>query len=362
MTRAADQDSGSPASAGLPERLRLRIPAATRARLTTFAPVCFVIVCLARNLLETKVFAYRDSYSYFTTMHHIAWYASAMLALMLVTHLVLEVPVVRLTWMLYGSVVLFIPIVFALVTGERLRMEYLKGSPGEVLTHIATFSLTYRRDWPMAVEMAVIFVGMGAVGYLYRRSWLRAVAVAVCTYLTIAVVGLAWFNVARTTAPIFPLDTALRRAQPLLAMAWCHVATGLLLLLLWRAGVFAIGRRAWRRAAVVAVWAWSAWILAVWAFGWFRRPFDIAATALPVVFGAFLVIRFAARDRRAVPVPAVVALALAWLLQALAIGPTTLHQQWRLLRRRQPARPAAVEPISPGPNRSDGRKQVQTRD
>lgn len=354
-------DGSSAVPETLPERLRQRVPVATRSRLVAFAPVFFILVCVTRNWLETNIFAHRDSYSYFTTMHHVAWYASAMLAILLMTHLVLAVPVVRLTWMLYGSVVLFIPIAFAVLTGERLRMEYLRGSPGEVLTHIATFSLTYRRDWPMAVEMVVIFVGMGIVGYLYRRSWPRAVALAVAVYLTIAAVGLAWFNVARTTTPIFPLDTALRRAQPLLAMAWTLVGTALLLVVLWRAGVFASGRRAWRRAAVVGLWGWSAWILAVWALGWFRRPFDIAATALPLVFGAFLVTRLVARDRGTVGAPVWVALALAWVVQVLAIGPITVHQQRRLLRRRPAARPNVVGTTQYEPDRDWFARPVTAR-
>jgi len=311
------------------------------------APFWFLAVALLRNLLETRVFAARDGYSYFTAMHHLAWYASALLAILLVTHLVLAVPVVRLTWMAYGSVVLFIPILYAAATGERLRMEYLRGSPVEVLTHVATFSLTYRRDWPMTAEMVAIFLGMAAVGYLYRRSWARAVVLSLAVYLTIAVVGLAWFNVARTTSPIFPLDTALKRPQPLLAMAWTHVATGLLLLVLWRAGAFLRGPGAWRRAFAAGAWAWAAWIAVVWATGWFGRPFDIAATGLPVAFAVLLAARLAGRDRGAVGAPAWTLLALAMLLQALAIGPTAAHQQRRLLRQRAAAASGVALPAAP---------------
>lgn len=338
-----------PAQAARATRLRPGL----RDLLTLLAPAYLVVFALARSFLEMAVFGRGDRYSYYTALHHLCWYTSLMLAIVLVAHAVLRHPIRRLLWLMYGITLTAVPVVWAAVSGRPLALEYLTGSWREMTLHILTFCLTYERNWPLVAEVVMIFVAMLGLGWWSTRSWRRALLLAVSVHLVMAVIGQAWFSSNPESQALITVPSRLARGQAVQAACWVAIATVLVLTTLWRAGAFSRGSRSWALAAIVAGEAWIAWTLAVLLTGWLPRVFDAVVTGLPVATLALLATRLLRSDRGLVPWTVVVVLAGVTAVQSLVLVPVALHQEHRLLRPRSFEIPNPRRPRRPPPARRD---------
>lgn len=242
-------------------------------------PVLFAVLAWTRCYLETSVLIDPPFFGYYVGFHHTLWMGTVVLSIILLAHLILRMPVRSLLWLMYGSVVMLIPVAYALASGQQLGMAYLRGTAGRILLHTLTFCLMYEPNLPMAIELMVIFVCMIAVGRLYGCGWLRSIGLAVAVQVGGSLLAVEWLGVGERSAGILRVATRLAN-HPMWAVVFLYGFSLLVVILLWRGGAFGsdevpIGRRL---AAAMPAWVVAAVVARL--TGWFSAWFDCAAVGL----------------------------------------------------------------------------------
>ncbi len=259
------------------------------------APIFFFLTALLRCYLETHIIATRSYFSYFVALHHVLWYFTTILAVILITHLILKVAVEKLLWLMYGAVLLLIPVTVAMVQGEPLLIDYLTGSLSEIITHILTFYFTYQQNMPLRAEITVIFIGMTVVGYFYSRSWWRGLALGAAVYLIGNLLAVSWLGTSPMSKSLFIVHSALLN-HPFMAVVCAHALTLVSAVMASRAGLIQGGSRQFLLAAIAAVAVGGVYMAVVAQSGWFSNPIDIVLTSLPLWSTAFAATLFRVRE------------------------------------------------------------------
>ena len=299
------------------------------------APPTFVLLVLARSWLEMAFFSRENRFSYYTALHHLCWYASAMLLIILVTHVILRIRPSRLLPLLYGIVVAGIPLIYSGLSNKPLNLEYLHGAPGEVLLQILTLSISEPRNHPLVPEVILIILGMGGLAYLLSSSWKKALALALGTWMSLSLIGLTWFGLPSAKYSIFQVSTRLIRPQALQAAAWLSVASALAAALIILDGGCREDRRSWGIAALIASEIWILWMLSVILSGWLPSFFDAFATGILPATLSLLIVRALRRDRHLVPGALRALMIMILLIQAAVVSPIILHRENALYRSRE---------------------------
>jgi len=251
------------------------------------APFFFLLVALFRCYLESQIFATRPYFSYFVALHHILWYFTVILYIILITHLILKVAVEKLLWLMYGAVLLLIPIVIVMIQGKPMSASYLTGSFQEIVGHIFTIYFTYERNLPLTAEVIVIFIGMTTVGYLYSGSLLRGLALGAAIYLGGNLLAISWIGQVPNQKAVFIVQSMLQN-HPFMAVVCAHTVTLFLFITTNRAGLIKGNSRYLYLSAAIAVLVGCFYMTVVTMSGWFTKPIDIFLTALPFWTTAFL--------------------------------------------------------------------------
>lgn len=308
------------------------------------APPAFIVIVLLRSYLEMAVFSRANRFSYYTALHHLCWYASAMLLILLAAHLVLRVEVRRLVPMMLGTVVVAVPLVYAWIRGLPLNLTYLHGDAHAVLLQILTFGASSPRNVPLIPELVIIDVGMAVIGRLVGGTWRRGLLLALATHLSLAFVGLTWFGLDRGTGAILNVASRVARPQALQAAGWIVVVTVLVFVLLWRDGRFHGGLRSWLIALFAGADVWLVWMVVMLVAGWLRTPFDLVTTGVMPATLTVVIVRSIRRDRRLVKPAVWAVLALVIVVQSAVLAPVIAHRDHLLYRplRYRIQRPRAV--------------------
>jgi len=297
-----------------------------RVWLRAFAPIYVLLFSTLRCYVETGLLAEHTSFSYYTALHHTLWNASTILMIILLMNLILKVSIMRLLWVMYGITFMAIPLFYAMVTGDYLRLEYLNGSFPEIMSHIATFCLTYTRNRPLTIELMVIFFSMLGVGYAYTRSWPRSIALAIAVHLFGNIFAIHWVGPIPYAKAIVVVRTQWGHHQ-FMAIIWLYMLTALAIFFIWRAGWFGGSKRSWLYAALWAAMAWVVHVVIMKITGWFIRPFDILMSGLPVTTLTFLLVRILSFQRRMFSRWAWATMGIVLLMQLAVMGPIYLHKK-----------------------------------
>jgi len=311
--------------------------------LGVLAPVYVFSFSLFRCYVETALLAREEFFSYYTALHHMLWNSATIVMIILLVHFILKVPVSRLLWLMYGITLMVIPLLFAVVTGRELQLEYLRGSFSEILGHILTFCLTYTRNRPLTIEIIVIFLSMIAVGYIYSRSWRRAFILAVVVHVSGNLFAVHWFGPIPHARSVINFNSQLTHHQ-FMAAVWLAAVTVLTLVFVWRARWVGRMPRLWRR---VIFWSASAWLITaalVKTVGWFHTPFDIFIAGLPIAFLATVMVFIVAAKAKIVSRGAWMAVGIVFVLQLAVMGPVYLDISERYLQSER-ALPSWLVPI-----------------
>lgn len=299
------------------------------------APPIFVLLVLARSWLEMGVFSRNNRFSYFTAMHHLSWYASAMLLIILVSHLILRIRPARLLPLLYGILVAGIPLLWALLSGRPLNLEYLHGPPQDVLLQILTLSISEPRNHPLVPEVILIILGMGVLAYLLTSSWKKAITLSLGTWFSLSLIGLTWFGLAGARESVFRISTRLIRPQAMQAAAWICVASLLAATLIILDGRCKADRKSWGLAGLIAVEVWIFWIVCMILSGWLPSFFDALTTGLLPATTTLLLVRRLRADHRLVTRPLWLLCIMILLIQTAILAPIILHREDTLYRSRE---------------------------
>lgn len=261
------------------------------------APFFFFFVALFRCYLESNVFAARHYFSYFVALHHVLWYFTVILFMILVTHLILKVAVEKLLWLMYGAALLMMPIIVVMIQGRPMTADYLSGSFQEIAVHIFTIYFTYEKNLPLTAEVIVIFIGMTTVGYIYSKSLLRGLALGAAIYFGGNLLAINWLGTTllRQKA-VITVQSALL-TQPFMAVVCAHCVTFFTAIIAYRAGLIKGNAHYLSLSAAISVSAGIVYMAIVGLSGWFANPLDIFLTALPFWTTAFLAALYTYRQQ-----------------------------------------------------------------
>jgi uncharacterized membrane protein (DUF441 family) len=290
-----------------------------RVFLNAVAPVYFLSFSLLRCYVETAILADQSAFSYYVALHHTLWFATTILIIILLMNFILKVPIMRLLWVMYGITLVAIPLFYAMVTGENLRLEYLRGSFSEIISYIATFCWTYLRNRPLTMELLIIFFSMFAVGYAYTKSLYRAIFLAVSVHIAGNIFAIHWVGPIPYAKSVFTFRTQWSPHQ-FMSVFWLYGLTIVAVLFIWRAGWFGI-KRSWIYSALAAASIWVVQVIIFKTTGWFNRPFDSLTAGLPAVTLAFLLVRLFSSERATTFGRALATMSAIFLIQLAVMGP-----------------------------------------
>ena len=251
------------------------------------APFFFFFIALFRCYLESNVFVPRPYFSYYVALHHVLWYFTIILFIILATHLILKIAVEKLLWLMYGAVIIMIPIIVVMIQGKPMEADYLTGSFREIVLHIATLYFTYEKNLPLTAEVIIIFIGMSIIGYLYTKSIIRGLILGTTIYLGGNLLAISWLGSLPYTKAVFTVHSNLLN-HPFMAVLCMHAVTFFSYLIILRTDLIKGERRYQLMAIVIAITAGSVYMLLVKQSGWFINRFDIVLTALPIWTTTFL--------------------------------------------------------------------------
>lgn len=260
------------------------------------APFFFFFIALFRCYLESNVFVPRPYFSYYVALHHVLWYFTVILFIILTTHLILKVAVEKLLWLMYGAVIIMIPIIVVMIQGKPMEADYLTGSFPEILMHILTIYFTYEKNLPLTVEVIIIFIGMSIIGYLYTRSIIRGLTLGTAIYVGGNLLAISWLGSLPYTKAVFTVQSDLLN-HPFMAVICIHAVTFFSYMIIIRANLIKREIRYHLWAVIIAIIAGGVYMLFVKYSGWFTNLFDIVLTALPIWTTAFLVVLYIFRQR-----------------------------------------------------------------
>jgi hypothetical protein len=268
-------------------------PRTRKARLAfrAFAPFYFILFILGRVFTETQVLAVYPTFSYYTALHHLSWFSIVTMLFILEFHIILRLPVKKLLWLLYGASITATPLVYSWLSGNLLQMSYIDTDAQKIALDILGFSFLNPKNRPLAPEMVLVFLALVVCGKYYTGKWRWGWLLAILSYLVNSMTAVTWFGWRLSEKVLFPLQTSLAN-DAFFAVLYMHVILALLLLLVWRGGLFEGEGKYWAAAFLGGAASWLVWLYVLRKTHWFPTSFDITAAALPAFVIMSMVSRF----------------------------------------------------------------------
>ena len=253
-----------------------------------FAPAFFIICAGLRCYLETGVFGKVDFFTYYTLLHHVLWYMSAMLAALLTLHLILSIELRRLIWLFYGAVVFFVPILYALFTGGSLELKYLDPEPLAILKDSLSACFLHPKNKPQFLEIILIDSGVLVYCFFLTRSIKKAIFATLTLHAVLTLFGIRWFYSKEGSPGVIAVSTNLEN-HIYFSMIWLFCATVLV-----QAALIMEGVQRKREVMFTVISGLLSWWMAMFAFNYFSPRatiFDLSMTLLPFYGATAVVVR-----------------------------------------------------------------------
>ncbi|MDI6797485.1 MAG: hypothetical protein QMD09_11090, partial [Desulfatibacillaceae bacterium] len=297
------------------------------------APFALVFFILLRIYLETEVFALNPAFSYYRTLHLLFWFLNTFFLGYILGCLLGRLHPVNFMWGGYAISIMLLAIVWSMVTGDLLDIDYYRGGWAEKVKHIFTFGLTAPHNHPIIPGAVLAWLGMLFAGYFYSRHWGRSILMAVGSFFIIAAFATVWMGPAGRGDFLVPVTTRLT-IHPFLASFYVSLHFFIFLPIMALAGFFKKDGLLWLVSGLIGLGAWILYIATALAMGWFGDSiFDAVVTGLPIGACIFLLVRiiFWIAGREGHPLALV---GFAWLLasQILVMGPIYAGIEHRLTR------------------------------
>ena len=168
-------------------------------------------VIFSRVFLETAIFAKIPYFSYFVATHHSAWFTFVFFYFALCARYILGLKPEKIPYLSLFSPVIFIPLLHALISGSKLKLQYIRGDFSKALFDILTLYKFSEQDSFFFFEMLALLVIFAVLSYIVSRSVLRTVLnIIVGFYGSMFLAGFQFFGVAPRTKAYFPLNTVFR--------------------------------------------------------------------------------------------------------------------------------------------------------
>ena len=274
-------------------------PGRNASLMNIFAPFFYILCASLRCFLETRVYSVHDAFSYYTLLHHVLWYLTSILGVLLFLSFYLKRSPRELSWLFYGGVIVFIPPLHAWITKTPMDLEYFTGSAGEIILYSITAAWQFTRNRPQFFAIILLDVGIFLTGYYYTRSWRRALVTLVGTHGILTLIGTKWFGKYDLSETLILVRTDFP-GHAFMALIWLQTASILTLFLVRReVSLKGGGVNQWGKAIVWGGTAWALCAVSIATLGTFRHFFDAATTMcmvwVPVIFGYMGIKRKACR-------------------------------------------------------------------
>ena len=174
----------------------------------------FVFLFLAifsRVYLETAVFAKKAYFSYFVAIHHCSWFTFVFFYFALCARYILGLKPDKIPYLALFSPVIHIPLLHAWISGEKLKLQYLRGDFSKMVTDIFTFYWFSDQDNFFFFEMIALLIIFAVLSYIVSRSVLRTILnIIIGFYGSMFLAGIQFFGVAPRTKAVFKIHTVFR--------------------------------------------------------------------------------------------------------------------------------------------------------
>ena len=168
-------------------------------------------VIFSRVYLETAIFAKKPYFSYFVATHHCSWFTFVFFYFALCARYILGLKPEKIPYLAIFSPVIYVPLLHAWISGEKLRLQYLRGDFSKMVTDIFTFYWFSDQDSFFFFEMVALLIIFAVLSYIVSRSVLRTLLnMIVGFYGSMFLAGIQFFGVAPRTKAVFKIHTVFR--------------------------------------------------------------------------------------------------------------------------------------------------------
>lgn len=168
-------------------------------------------VIFSRVYLETAVFAKQPYFSYFVATHHCSWFTFVFFYFALCARYILGLKPEKIPYLAIFSPVIYVPLLHAWISGEKLKLQYLRGDFSKMVTDIFTFYWFSDQDSFFFFEMVALLIIFAVLSYIVSRSVLRTILnMIVGFYGSMFLAGIQFFGVAPRTKAVFKIHTVFR--------------------------------------------------------------------------------------------------------------------------------------------------------
>ena len=165
----------------------------------------------SRVYLETAVFAKQPYFSYFVATHHCSWFTFVFFYFALCARYILGLKPEKIPYLAIFSPVIYVPLLHAWISGEKLKLQYLRGDFSKMVTDIFTFYWFSDQDSFFFFEMVALLIIFAVLSYIVSRSVLRTILnMIVGFYGSMFLAGIQFFGVAPRTKAVFKIHTVFR--------------------------------------------------------------------------------------------------------------------------------------------------------
>ena len=169
------------------------------------------LVIFSRVYLETDLFAKKSYFSYFVATHHCAWFTFVFFYFALCARYILGLKPDKIPYLAIFSPVIYVPLLHAWISGENLKLQYLRGDFSKMVTDIFTFYWFSERDSKFFFEMIALLIIFAVLSYIVSRSVLRTILnIIIGFYGSMFLAGIQFFGVAPRTKAVFKIHTIFR--------------------------------------------------------------------------------------------------------------------------------------------------------
>ena len=169
------------------------------------------LVIFSRVYLETAVFAKKPYFSYFVATHHCAWFTFVFFYFALCARYILGLKPDKIPYLAVFSPVIYVPLIHAWISGENLKLQYLRGDFSKMVADIFTFYWFSERDSKFFFEMIALLIIFAVLSYIVSRSISRTILnIIIGFYGSMFLAGIQFFGVAPRTKAVFKIHTVFR--------------------------------------------------------------------------------------------------------------------------------------------------------
>ncbi|HOO90070.1 MAG TPA: hypothetical protein PLA74_04535 [Syntrophales bacterium] len=294
-----------------------------------FAPLFFILCAGLRCYLETGVFGKAELFSYYTLLHHVLWYLSAMLGAMLTLHLILKAEFRDLNWLFYGAVLFFIPVLYAHLTGQPLQLKYLDPDVLDIVKNSLSACLLHPKNKPQFLEIILIDTGVFVYSFFLTRNVKKAIIATLALHVVLTLFGIKWFYSREGSAGVIRISTRLPN-HVWMSLIWLGCSTFLTQVMLFKSGLYKKVKKA-GTAVITGSLTWIAAFTALTVLQGSITFFDAAAVTMPLYLVVVIAMIYVRSEGVKIPVPLRAVLMATLGVQLMSIIPILFNIQKALL-------------------------------